>query len=329
MIEAAPLEGITKAAFRRVHCRMFSGVDRYYSPFLSPSGDGCFSRRELREVLPENNQNLPLVPQVLTGRAEHFAWAARLLAGMGWRVINLNLGCPSGTVVAKHKGAALLADPEALDRLLEGVFQAAAQAGAEVSIKTRIGLTDADGFSGLVAVFNRYPLEELIIHPRLRSQFYRGKVDLEAFRLGLESSRAPVCYNGDLFTAEDARALRAAFPSVKRIMLGRGLIANPALAREIRGGPPLNTGELRAFHDEVLAEYAQTVAEDNNLLRRMKELWPYFACTMASSGRPLKAVFKARRMGEYRAAAEALFAACPVETGRGFCPPEDGGASHF
>lgn len=328
-IEAAPLEGVTKAVFRRAHRALFSGVDRYYSPFLSPSGDGVFSRRELMDVLPENNEGIPLVPQVLTGRAEHFAWAARLLSDMGWKTVDLNLGCPSGTVVSKHKGAGMLADPEELDRLLEGCFSAAARCGLALSVKTRIGLDSPERFPRILEVYDRYPMEELIIHPRLRCQFYRGRVDLEAFAHALSTGKNPVCYNGDLFTAADWAAFHARFPSVERIMLGRGLAANPALAEEVRGGPPLTTSRLKAFHDEIYASYDETIPEDNNLLRRMKELWPYFACTGENTSRPLKAVLKARSRGEYRGLAEAYFACCPVVPGKGFAPPEGGGAGHF
>ncbi len=328
-IEAAPLEGVTKAAFRRIHRQLFSGVDRYYSPFLSPSGDGVFSKRELADVLPENNGEIPLVPQVLTARAEHFAWAAQLLAEMGWTTVNLNLGCPSGTVVSKHKGAGLLDDPEGLERLLEGACEAAEACGLRLSVKTRIGVTDADKLPRLMEIYNAYPLEELIVHPRLRSQFYRGQVDLEAFAYALRVSRNPVCYNGDLFTAEDWAQFHRRFPSVERVMLGRGLAADPALAEELRGGEPLNTDRLKAFHDGIYAAYDAVIPEDNNLLRRMKELWPYFACTMENSARPLKAVLKANRRGEYCGAVNALFAACPVVPGRGFAPPEGGGVRHF
>lgn len=327
-VEFAPLEGVTKAVFRRIHRRMFSGVARYYSPFLSPTGDGFFSQKELREILPENNEDVPLVPQLLTARAEHFRWAARELRAMGYQTVNLNLGCPSGTVVSKHKGAGALGDPEGLRELLWGVFDSAEQEGVRVSVKTRIGLENAEIWPELLEIYNDFPLEELIIHPRTGRQLYRGAPDLGAFARALERLKAPVCYNGDLFTLSGIDAFRAAFPTVKTVMLGRGLAANPALARQAAGGAPLASAELKAFHDALLADYALRVQGDGNVLARMKELWEYFSAMLPDCARPLKALRKTKTLAEYRAAAAALFAQCPVDPARGFCPPANGG-THF
>ena len=187
-IDCAPMEGVTRAVFRRRHHRMFGGADRYFTPFLSPSADGVFSEKELREVLPEACRGVPTVPQLLAGRAEHFVWAAKDMAALGYREVNLNLGCPSGTVVAKHKGSGLLADPGELDRFLEGVFSGLRDTEIAVSVKTRTGLEDSGGFPRLMEVFNRYPICVLTIHPRVGKQFYRGEPDREAFALGLEAA---------------------------------------------------------------------------------------------------------------------------------------------
>lgn len=323
-MEFAPLEGITKAVFRRVHRRMFSGVARYYAPFLSPTGDGFFSQKELREVLPENNGDVPLVPQLLTARAEHFRWAAGELRAMGYQTVNLNLGCPSGTVVSKHKGAGALGNSDELRALLWGVFDSAEQAGVRVSVKTRLGLENGEIWPLLVEIYNDFPLEELIIHPRTGRQLYRGAPDRAAFAWALDRLAAPVCYNGDLFTLPQINAFRAAFPTVKTVMLGRGLAANPALARQTAGGAPLKPEELQFFHDALLADYAARVRGDGNVLARMKELWEYFSAMLPGCARPLKTLRKTRTLAEYRAAAAALFAQCPVDPARGFCPAASG-----
>lgn len=318
-IDCAPMEGVTRAVFRRRHHRMFGGADRYFTPFLSPSADGVFSEKELREVLPEACRGVPTVPQLLAGRAEHFVWAAKDMAALGYREVNLNLGCPSGTVVAKHKGSGLLADPGELDRFLEGVFSGLRDTEIAVSVKTRTGLEDSGGFSRLMEVFNRYPICVLTIHPRAGKQFYRGEPDREAFALGLEAAAMPVCYNGDVFTLRDARDLREWFPKLERVMLGRGLVADPSLARQLRGGPPLSGEELRQFHDGLLADYLACIRGEVNVLHKMKELWNYWGCLFPQERRALKAIRKAPRLAEYRRAAESLLQRDPAPDG-GYSP---------
>ena len=317
-IYCAPMEGVTRAVFRQAHHDLFGGCDSYITPFLAPSADGVFSEKELREVLPEACAGVPTVPQLLTARPEHFFWAAENMAELGYRQVDLNLGCPSGTVVAKHKGSGMLADPEALDRFFDAVF-GAMPAGMTLSVKTRIGLEDKNNWPALLAVFDRYPIALLTVHPRLRRQFYKGRPDMEAFLTALEQVRLPLCYNGDIFTAEDARAIRQRFPGVEHIMLGRGLVANPALAREIRGGTPLTGAELRQFHDRVLEAYCACILGEVNILHKMKELWNYWACLFPEEKKGVKALRKSRNLAEYRRTAQAVLAAEPAKNG-GYIP---------
>ena len=314
-IEYAPMEGVTRAIYRQRHRAMFSGVDRYYAPFLSPSGDGCFSEKELREVRPENNAGTPLVPQLLTGRSEHFAWAAEVLAELGYSVVNLNLGCPSGTVVTKHKGAGALRDVSELDRLMAGCVRACEKTGLRLSVKTRIGWESPGEFPAILAVLCRYPLEELILHPRVRAQFYGGAVCREAIGLALEQSPAPVCVSGDLFSPGDVESLRREYPALGRIMLGRGITADPALARQVRGGPPLSGEELHRFHEALLLDYTCQIRGEVNVLHKMKELWTYWIRMFPGEERRLKTIQKARTLLDLRRGSEAIFAACrPAET---------------
>lgn len=314
-IDCAPMEGVTRAVFRRRHYQLFGGIDRYFTPFLAPSADGVFSEKELREVLPAACAGVPTVPQLLTARAEHFLWAAKLMKELGYEEVNLNLGCPSGTVVAKHKGSGMLADPEGLDSFFHEVFEGLEGESLKVSVKTRIGLEDKDNWPALMAVFNRYPICDLTIHPRLRRQFYKGKPDLEAFAFGLERANIPVSYNGDVFSGADGEGLKARFPAVDSLMLGRGLIANPALARILRGGEPLNGAELRRFHDGLLEDYCACILGEVNVLHKMKELWNYWACLFPQDKKGLKELRKARHLSDYRAAAAAVLAAEPAENG--------------
>ncbi len=304
VLSFAPMEGVTGAAFRRVHRRLFEGADRYYAPFLAPDAQGRCKQSHWRALLPEANEAVPLVPQILTNSPEAFLSAARALAAIGYHEVNLNAGCPSGTVVSKNKGAGMLGDPAALDRFLDAVFR---QTPVAVSVKTRLGLHSAAEFPALLEVYRRYPLAELIVHARDREGMYRSPCDHAAFAAALEDAPWPVCYNGDLFTAADLFSLRREFPALERGMLGRGAVTNPALFRECCGGAPLGREELRAFHDGILEELLSEGLPPVYVPPRMKELWYYWACLFPGSEKLLKVMKKSRDLPAYRAAAAAIF----------------------
>lgn len=309
-IAFAPMEGLTGAVYRQAHCRVFGGADRYFIPFITPTQDHRFTKRELREILPEHNRGLTAVPQLLVRKAEDFLWAAGELAAMGWGEVNLNLGCPSGTVVAKGKGAGFLAHPQALDAFLADIFS---RTDLAISIKTRIGVEEEGEWPALLAIFRRYPIRELIIHPRLRRDFYRGPVRQGAFQYAVDHCDLPLCYNGDLFTPQACRELAAQFPSVSHWMAGRGLVYNPALDRQLRGGEPLTPEELRAFHDQLVEAYRQVLSGDRPVLGKMKELWFYWSRHFLQPEGPLKRIRKAKTLLEYRDGVNALFRDCPFQ----------------
>ena len=300
----APMEGITSALFRRVHHRYFPGVDRYYMPFFSPTQDHVFTPRERREILPENNPEAPVIPQLLTKVPEDFLWAAGELAAMGYREVNLNLGCPSGTVVAKGKGAGMLRSPADLDAFLDTVF---ARAPCAISVKTRLGLTDTEEFAPLLEIYNRYPLSELIVHPRLQADGYRHPVRTEQFPPILAASRNPVVYNGGLVSVQNCRELEGRFPSLAGAMIGQGLVANPALARQVKGGPGPDREALQAFHEELFSGYCQLFQSPHNAMMRMKEVWLYLIRLFRGSAACAKALRKARDPQSFARAAEAVF----------------------
>lgn len=218
--------------------------------------------------------------------------------------MNLNLGCPSGTVVAKKKGAGFLSQPQALARFLDQIFQTL---DVNISIKTRIGVENLEEWPPLLDLFQRYPICELIIHPRLRRDFYRGQPRREAFTYAVAHSRLPLCYNGDLFSPQDCWDLARQFPSVDRLMAGRGLVCNPALGRQLQGGPPLTKAELQAFHDRLLDGYQSVLSGDWPVLGKMKELWSYWARLFPAPEKPLKAMRKAKTLTDYTFAAQSLF----------------------
>ena len=272
-IDAAPLQGITTYIYRRAHADIFGGVDRYFMPFFSPSAEHIITDREMRDIAPENNRGVEAVPQIMTRRAEDFLWAAEELAAMGYREMNLNLGCPSGTVTAKGKGAGFLADPAGLDDFFEAVFRAGMPAGTVLTVKTRLGMKSEEEFPALLEIYNSWPIAELTIHPRIRGDFYKRPVRMEAFAAALPLCRLPVCYNGDLMTPVDVERLLAMFPETRAIMLGRGLIADPALGRKLRGGPPASREELERFTRRLYREYQEAYGGRGQAAQRMKELW--------------------------------------------------------
>lgn len=317
-LSLAPLEGITGWLYRQLHHEMFPGLHRYYTPFFAPTADSPLTGRGLADMHPDHNRGVPVVPQLLTNRAEDFITAARLLRDFGYEEVNLNVGCPSGTVVAKGKGAGFLARPQELDAFFDQVFR---RLDLRVSVKTRIGVTDPEEWPALLAVFSRYPICELIIHPRLRTDYYRGTVRQEAFVYAAEHTDLPLCYNGDLFSVQACRERARNFPAVSHFMLGRGLVCNPALAREVQGGPPLTKAELLVFHDRLLEGYRALYSGDRPVLGKMKELWFYWSQLFPAPEKPLKAMRKARTLVDYTFAAQALFRDQDLVADAGFAAP--------
>ena len=304
---AAPMEGLTGYIWRRAQREMFGGVDKYFTPFLSPNGNLTFQRKELDEVTQGERDT---VPQLLTNRGDYFVWAARELYAMGHREVNFNLGCPSGTVTAKHKGAGLLAYPEELERCLDEIFSALPD--MRVSVKTRIGKNDPAEWQRLLDIYERYPISELIVHPRVQKEFYRGVVHRDAFDAALARRQEVPVYNGDLFTAADVAAFCRQYPQVDAVMAGRGLVADPALGRRLRGGAPASRQELTVFHDRLLADYRQRLSGDTPVLHRMRELWNYLSGSFEGTERELKAIRKAKTVAEYLPAAQRLLRDCPL-----------------
>ena len=300
----APLDGITKGVFRRVWAAHFGGADRYFIPFFSPTDQHILTDRDRREIDPANNGGLPLVPQVMTCRAKDFLWAAEVVADMGYTEVNLNLGCPSGTVTAKGKGAGFLAKPEELDRFFDQVFS---KVRMPVSVKTRLGIQEPEEFARLLEIYNRYPIACLTIHARVQKEKYRGPVHLDAFAQALAESRNPVCYNGDLRTAAEVEALSQRFPSVEAVMIGRGAVADPALLRKLRGGPAATKEELQAFTQDLYRAYQAFYGQVGTAAQRMREVWFYLIHLFENADRLNKKLRRFKNPGEYESVEAAIF----------------------
>lgn len=303
----APMEGLTDRVWRQAHWQWFgagSAPDRYYAPFLSPPENRVLIPRKMAELDPAQNPPVPLIPQLLAKDGALAAWMIGQLRQMGYTEVNLNLGCPSGTVTAKGKGSGMLRSLDTLDRFLYEVFDGA---GGPISVKTRLGVQSAEEFAAILEVYARYPLCELTIHPRVMRQLYRGQADREAFARYLPQCAAPVCYNGDLTTPEELAALKARFPTLSGVMVGRGLVADPALLRRAAGGPAMTKPELRGYVEQLYQGYTQLFGSAGCAVSRMKAHWQYLLPHFAGCDRLEKQLRKAREPWEYQVLVDQLF----------------------
>lgn len=302
----APMEGITDSIYRRLHHKYFGGVDRYFMPFLSPTIHRQLTHKEDRELPFADRENFVAVPQILTKVAEDFLWAAQVCADRGYDEVNLNVGCPSGTVVAKSKGSGMLRDVNTLDAFLEQIFS---NSPLPISIKTRLGLEKAEEFPAILEVFNRYPLKELTIHPRVRKQFYSGDVDMDAFRYAAENSTIPLCFNGNLNNLQQVQSFSAEFPQIEAVMIGRGLIGDPGMLTP--GGT--NRKALEDFMTELLDTYFQVFGGARNAMFRMKENWSFLRHRFENSDQLWKDLRKTTDIGEYRRITAEFFHSLPLK----------------
>jgi len=318
----APLEGLTGYIYRNAYHAYFGQVDKYFAPFIIAGQKDEFKARDLNDILPEHNKDIYLVPQLLTNQAQDFIFTSKKLQQFGYREINLNLGCPSGTVVSKNQGSGFLARTEELDRFLYEIFEASV---TEISVKTRIGKDSPEEFYELIKIFNKYPIKELIIHPRIQKDYYKNQPNLNIFQESLPMSKNPVGYNGDIFSTEDFNVFHSRFPEVSTVMLGRGILKNPNLSGDIRSSLQFGSNEktalsdadrmqqkikLKKFHDQIYNEYKQVLSGDKNVLYKMKELWSYLIESFEDSTRYAKKIKKAERCFEYDEAVSGLFREC-------------------
>jgi tRNA-dihydrouridine synthase len=299
------MEGLTGYIYRNAHHVFFNNIDKYFSPFIVANQSASFKTREINDILPENNQGLVLIPQLLTNNARDFIHTSKKIKLLGYDEINLNLGCPSGTVVSKNKGSGFLSIREELDVFLEEIFS---QSITKISVKTRIGKDQPEEFYDLIQIFNKYPIKELIIHPRIQKDFYKNKPNLKIFEEALKLSKNPVCYNGDIFTVKHYKEFTAGFPSVDTIMLGRGLLVNPGLIGEIENNLKLDKNLLKEFHDKIYSDYKTILFGDRNVLFKMKGLWFNMISVFSNNAKYAKRIKKSERLCDYDEAVASLFA---------------------
>ena len=306
----APLRGVTGCAFRTVFCRHFAGLSRAMAPFIPTVRGARVKPALLNELRPERNRTLPLVPQVIGKEPADLTIMLGALRDLGYRRADLNAGCPWPMVARKGRGAGLLTDANSLRRMLDAGCTAMPEG---FSIKVRLGMKTSDLLAQRMEILNAYPLCEVTIHPRNARQMYDGRVDLDAFDACRRLCRHPVVYNGDIRTVADGAFLRARYPDVSHWMIGRGLIADPFLAEQLRGSAvPRDLRRLKAFLDDLLAAACEESQGEKPVLGRFKELWGYLAPSLCRDGVLLKRIHLCHRLDEYRRTVDELFNRHPV-----------------
>ena len=297
----APLEGLTGYVFRRAYHNHFHNIDKYFTPFIV---NKKMSNKEIRDIHPDNNKGMEVVPQIMSNRVDDFLSVTKELTTYGYDTVNLNLGCPSGTVTAKRRGAGFLAVPDQLEEFLAEIYE---KSTVKISIKTRIGMKDEGEWERILQIYEKFPIEELIIHPRLQADFYRGGVRMDTYQKAVETINVPLCYNGDIDSVEKYEEFCKAFPQTERIMIGRGMIKNPGLIQEIKGEPGMTKEILRAFYEELFEGYQEVLCGDKQMLFKMKEIWSYLGQNFTDSEKYMKKIRKANRLSEYDVIVQALF----------------------
>ena len=306
--DLAPMEGITTYIYRSTFEKYYGGIDRYYTPFLASMH---LSSREKNEVLPEHNEGITLIPQILSNRTDEFLEITKTLQDFGYDTVNLNLGCPSGTVVSKHRGSGFLAVPDELDAFLAEIFD---KCPLNISVKTRLGISDESEWEEILKIYEKYPISELIIHTRLQKDFYKLPTRPHTFaaarKLGI-----PLCYNGDITSPEAQQAALTADPHIDRFMLGRGIIGDPELIESLSGGTPARDKDrLQSFLTDICDRYlAEMSGGERNTLYKLKEIWVYLGELFTNADKYVKKIKKANRLTEYESAMLALFDNCEMK----------------
>lgn len=300
-IHFAPLQGYTEAPYRDAHSANFGGVETYYAPFVRLE-KGEFRNRERRDVEPENNHVPHLVPQLIASTAEKAEMILALFIEKGYREVDINLGCPFPILAKRHNGSGILPYPEEVKALLSIITR---HPEISFSVKMRLGWEQPEECLALASTLNELPLKHITLHPRLGKQQYKGTVDLEGFAAFCNVCDKPIIYNGDILTVEDIRRTEEHFPGLAGIMIGRGLLTNPALALEYKEERTLSADEMREkiriMHAAVFCRYEQQLqGGDEQLLHKMKPFWEYLAPQL--DRKVWKAIHKSGSLNKYQAA---------------------------
>ena len=301
----APMEGLTGYIYRNAYQKYFHEIDRYFTPFIT---NKKLDFKAQKEIDPEHNKGMDVVPQILTNQTEDFISITRQLKKFGYEEVNLNLGCPSGTVVAKNRGSGFLGVPDQLDEFLDTIFT---ECDCRISIKTRVGKDSPQEWEQILAIYEKYPLSELIIHPRIQKEFYKGTPHMEAYEAAYRIKNCSICYNGDMFWKEEIENFWKRFPNTDAMMLGRGILRDPCLYEKLFESEEMDASvwkqKVRSFHDALLDAYIEEMSGDRNVLFKMKELWFYLWESFDGSKKLIKKLKKSGSVSEYLRVVEEIF----------------------
>jgi len=298
----APLRGITTVHYRQAFVHHFSGIDVAMAPFISTVNSDRINPKLLKDILPEKNTELSIIPQLIGNNASDFVRMSKVLYEFGFDEVNLNMGCPHKPIRRKKRGSGLLPHPKFVDQFLETIC---AESPCKISVKVRLGVFSPQDLFNLIPILNKHPLTEVTIHPRTAEQMYKGSVDLDAFNMAYQKIKHPICYNGDLNDFPFLTLLKKRFPKLDRFMLGRGLLANPFLAEEIKSNIFMDSkraiSRIITFHDELLERYESVLYGDQPVLGKMKEFWTHASLRLSNGRKLFKKIKKTTRISTYRA----------------------------
>lgn len=296
----APMEGVTTFTYRNAYRAVFDDIDKYMTPFICPTPTKGYQSKEYKEMNPENNKGADISIQLLTNDADLLLKGAKDLKELGYNDININLGCPSGTVVSKNRGSGFLAYPFLLDEFLNKSYNGLEKLGMKMSIKTRIGKYSSDDFGYIMEIYDQYPVSELIIHPRIQKDMYKNHPNMEVFKMAYDMTDIPLVYNGDVNTVSDFYRIKEEYPKLIGIMMGRGICANPLLPTLIKTREyPENSKDLfRKFNNELYDRYLEHIPERKNVLFKMKEVWIMMINSFEDNEKYLKMIKKSQTLDE-------------------------------
>lgn len=323
-IYMAPLEGVTGYVFRNAFEEYYGKgrIDKYFIPFISPNKSKGYTTREQADIAPEHNAGINVVPQIMANDVGLFLEAAAMLKELGYSEINLNLGCPSGTVVSKYRGAGFLAKPRELDIFIDKALSSPQMKDMRMSVKTRTGMESHEEFKLLMAIYGDYPLSEIIIHPRVRTDYYKNSPDIDIFRWAVAESSVPISYNGDIFKIKDYEKLVEEFPDIDSVMIGRGFVGNQRLINQIADLSIDNSDNgqnhdkvdfthddtldkhdmetLEKFTGRLLRDYISIMDSEVNAMHKMKEVWIYINQFNPGHEKAFKKIKKSRNLTDYQ-----------------------------
>lgn len=304
---SSPLQGFTDFRFRNAFHKYFGGIDTFYAPYIRLDGKLKIKGSYQRDLDPENNIDMPVIPQVMTNDADEFLFVVNYIQELGYKELNWNLGCPYPMVTKRGMGSGLICDPGKIDHILERVH---AETDVVVSMKMRMGYEHAEEILDVFPILDKYPLRNIAIHARIGKQLYKGGVNLDAFQRCIESTRHKLYYNGDITTVASFKAMQERFPSIDHFMMGRGLIADPFLPSMIKNNtteyPEDRFERFRLFHDTIYQQYDAALSGPTPIKMKMQGFWEYFAQAFDNPQKTFKKIKKANNPRAYQQAVDSI-----------------------